>query len=175
VQFTIRDYRSDDFNTLWAIDQSCFDPEIAYSRYELQVYLRRPGAFTLVADLDGRARESLKSDPSAKDIPANQSSILAFVVAESSRRGMGHIITIDVRPTARRHHIGSALLAAAENRLRATKCQAVRLETAVDNASAISFYKRHEYDVIKVIPHYYSNGVDALLFEKNLLSVEPSS
>jgi len=107
--------------------------------------------------------------------PSNQSSILAFVVAESSRRGMGHIITIDVHPTARRHHIGSALLAAAENRLRATKCQAVRLETAVDNASAISFYKRHGYDVIKVIPHYYSNGVDALLLEKNLLSIESSS
>jgi ribosomal protein S18 acetylase RimI-like enzyme len=66
------------------------------------------------------------------------------------------------------------LLNAAESRLRATKCQAVRLETAVDNASAIFFYKRHGYDVIKVIPHYYSNGVDALLLEKNLLSIESS-
>jgi [ribosomal protein S18]-alanine N-acetyltransferase len=175
VQFTIRDYRSDDFNTLWAIDQSCFDPEIAYSRYELQVYLRRPGAFTLVADTNERAPESSKNDLPAKDGPPSHSSILAFVVAESSRRGMGHIVTIDVRPTARRHHIGSALLDAAEIRLRAKKCHAVRLETAVDNASAISFYKRHGYDVIKVIPHYYSNGVDALLFEKNLLSRDSSS
>ena len=83
---------------------------------------------------------------------------------------MGHIITIDVRPSARRHHIGSALLDAAENRFRTANCRAVRLETAVDNASALSFYKRHGYDVIKVIPHYYSNGVDALLLEKNLLS-----
>jgi ribosomal-protein-alanine N-acetyltransferase len=164
VQFTVRDYRPDDFNTLWAIDQSCFDPEIAYSRYELQVYLRRPGAFTLVAE-----SEQLPASES------NPSSIIAFVVAESSRRGMGHIITIDVRHIARRHHIGSALLAAAEERLRARKCQAVRLETAVDNASAISFYKRHRYDVIKVIPHYYSNGVDALLLEKDLLSLESSS
>ena len=94
---------------------------------------------------------------------------------ESSRRGMGHIITIDVRAAARRSHIGSALLAAAEERLRAAKCKAVRLETAVDNSSAISFYKRHRYDVIQVIPHYYSNGVDALLLEKDLLSSAPSS
>ena len=88
---------------------------------------------------------------------------------------MGHIITIDVLREARRHRIGSALLAAAEVRLRAANCKAVRLETAVDNASAISFYKRHAYDVIKVIPHYYSNGLDALLLEKDLLSIESSA
>ena len=171
MRFTVRDYRPDDFNTLWAIDQSCFDPQIAYSRYEMQIYLRRPRAFTLVADMDGQPPQS----SNAQDDASSQSSILAFVVAESSRRGMGHIITIDVRPAIQRHHIGSALLAAAENRLRAVYCHAVRLETAVDNASAISFYKRHGYDVIKVIPHYYSNGLDALLLEKNLRSIESST
>ena len=186
MRFTVRDYSPDDFNTLWAIDQACFNPEVAYSRYELQLYLRRPGAFTLVADQDGQAPQSLQvpqslqapqslNDLPATNDPSSQSSILAFVVAESSRRGMGHIITIDVRPAMQRQHIGSALLDAAEKRLRAANCRAVRLETAVDNASAISFYKRHGYDVIKVIPHYYSNGVDALLLEKNLRSIESSS
>jgi len=163
VRFTVRDYRREDFDTLWAIDQSCFDPKIAYSRYELRIYLRRFGAFTLVAE----SNEQLTD----RDCPL----ILAFVVAESNRRGMGHIITIDVRPQERRHRIGSALLEAAEGRLRTAKCKAVRLETSVDNFSALSFYKRHGYDVIQVIPHYYSNGVDALLLEKNLLSVESSS
>jgi ribosomal protein S18 acetylase RimI-like enzyme len=165
MRFTVRDYRPEDFNTLWEIDQSCFGPEIAYSRYELQLYLRRPGAFALVAESNEQ-----KTDLSRKDHSAQPDSILAFVVAESSRRGMGHIITIDVRSEARRHRLGSALLDAAESRLRNAKCNAVRLETAVDNSSALSFYKRHGYDVIKVIPHYYSNGVDALLLEKNLLS-----
>jgi [ribosomal protein S18]-alanine N-acetyltransferase len=175
VRFTVRDYRPDDFNTLWAIDQSCFDPEIAYSRYELQVYLRRPGAFTLVAE-SGEESPHFSSDvPISESHPVNDQSILGFIVAESSRRGMGHIITIDVRPEARRHRIGSVLLDAAEHRLHASNCPAVRLETAVDNASALSFYKRHRYDVIKVIPHYYSNGLDALLLEKNLLSIESSS
>lgn len=163
VRFTVRDYRPDDFDTLWAIDQSCFDPKIAYSRYELSVYLRRSGAFTLVAESTDQVTNA--------DVPSLQ----AFVVAESSRRGMGHIITIDVRPQVRRHRIGSALLEAAEGRLRAARCHAVRLETAVDNASALSFYKQHGYDVIKVLPHYYSNGLDALLLEKNLLSIDSSS
>jgi ribosomal-protein-alanine N-acetyltransferase len=175
VRFTVRDYRQHEFDTLWAIDQSCFDPEIAYSHYELQVYLRRPGAFTLVAESRQEDPHSQSADPRSGSEPLNGQSILGFIVAESNRRGMGHIITIDVLPEARRHHIGSALLAAAEEKLRATKARTVRLETAVDNASAISFYKRHGYDVIKVIPHYYSNGLDALLLEKPLLSIESSS
>ena len=161
VQFTVRDYRRADFDTLWRIDQSCFPPGIAYSRYELLVYMRRPGAFSLVAEPQEQRAEGPK--------------LLGFVVAESNRRGIGHIITIDVHADARRHRVGSTLLGAAEKKLRAGKCHVVRLETAVDNTSALTFYKRHGYDVIKVIPNYYSNGVDALLLEKNLLSAGSAS
>ena len=176
MRFTLRDYQPDDFNTLWSIDQSCFEPGISYSRYELRVYLRRWGAFTLVAESAEPEQASVKQNLQGQDQNEDKgdlksnSSILAFIVAESSRRGKGHIITIDVRASARRHHIGSALLEAAEKRLLYSRCDAVRLETAVNNASAISFYKRHGYDVVQAIPHYYSNGVDALLLEKNLLS-----
>jgi len=30
------------------------------------------------------------------------------------------------------------------------------------------FYKRHGYSVVKTIPRYYSNGVDALVLQKDL-------
>ncbi len=108
------------------------------------------GAFTLVAE-----SEEDRSVPS----------ILGFIVAESSRR-LGHIITIDVRSEARRHRIGSSLLDRAESCLRTAKCHAVRLETAVDNLTALAFYKRHGYAVIDTLPRYYANGVNALLLEK---------
>jgi ribosomal protein S18 acetylase RimI-like enzyme len=165
VQFTVRDYHHADFDTLWAIDQSCFHPGIAYSRYELLVYIRRAGAFTLVAE------SNQGSEAESGDAP----NIMGFIVAEISRRGIGHIITIDVDATARRSRVGSTLLDTAEEKLRAANCGVVRLETAVDNTSALSFYKRHGYDVIKVIPHYYSNAVDALLLEKYLLSADSNS
>ena len=60
------------------------------------------------------------------------------------------------------------LLRAAEDRLRAARCRSVELEAAVDNVSALSFYKRHAYSVIKTFPRYYSNGVDALVLQKDL-------
>lgn len=162
MRFTVRDYRPEDFDTLWLIDQSCFAPGIAYTRYELRTYMRRPRAFTLVAQSEG-ARN------------ASNTVILGFVVAESSRLGTGHVITIDVRSAARRLRVGSALLNAAEAHLLAEKCASVHLETAVDNVSAQSFYKRHAYHVTGRIRNYYSNGVDALVLEKQLISAKTAS
>lgn len=166
MTFALRNYRPEDFETLLAIDQSCFTPEIAYSAFELKTYIKRKNSFTLVA-------EAIDSQTSQQSGTANARPIIGFIVAEHSR-GVGHIITIDVRAEARRHRVGSMLLDAAEERLRDLQCHHARLETAVDNVSALSFYKRHSYHVIKTIPRYYSNGVDALLLEKDLLSPPPS-
>lgn len=168
VEFALRDFRHEEFETLWRIDQQCFPPGISYSRLELAAYLQRPGAFALVADgsqvnVTGGLKVPSRPGQSA---PA----ILGFIVAEAGSRGSGHIITIDVLPQARRSGIGSQLLSAAEGRLLDARCQSVILETAVDNKTAISFYKRHHYSAIKTLPGYYSNGVDAFVLKKDLLS-----
>ena len=152
MPFVIRDFRPDDFDTLWRIDQECFPPGIAYSRQELTVYVRQRGAFTLVA------------------VDAVGGTIAGFIVAYGGLAG--HIITIDVIAAARHAGVGSELLRAAEDRLRAGGSKAAELETAVDNAAALSFYKRHGYSVIRTWPRYYSNGVDALVLRKNLLKSE---
>jgi ribosomal-protein-alanine N-acetyltransferase len=149
VPFVIRDFRPEDFETLWRIDQECFPPQISYSRQELKYYQRRRGSFTLVAvDADDK--------------------IVGFIVAYGGLTG--HIITIDVLAPARRAGTGSMLLRAAEERLRSGGTRSVGLETAVDNAAALAFYKRHGYSVVNTRPHYYSNGVDALVMSKQLAS-----
>ena len=145
------------------IDQLCFTPGIAYSAFELKTYILGKNSFTFVAET---AKHLGSENPEGI---AQNSSIVAFLVGERLAKA-GHIITIDVRAEARRLKVGSALLELAESELRQSKCSTVRLETAVDNISALSFYKRHGYQVIKTIPRYYSNGVDALLLEKDLLS-----
>jgi ribosomal-protein-alanine N-acetyltransferase len=159
VPFTIRDYRPEDFERLWEIDQVCFPPDISYSRFELDIYVSRRNAFTLIAQAGH---------------PDADHKILGFLVAEAGRRRVGHIVTIDVLSAARKQGLGSALLETAETRMQSAGCRAIYLETAVDNAAAIAFYKRHGYDVIRTVPRYYSNGVDALVLEKNLLQTAPS-
>jgi ribosomal-protein-alanine N-acetyltransferase len=153
VPFVIRDFRPQDFETLWQIDQECFPPGISYSRQELKVYVRRRGSFTLVAT------------SSADD------KIAGFIVAYGGLTG--HIITIDVIAAARRSGVGSLLLRAAEDRLREAGSKAVGLETAVDNAAALAFYKCRGYHVVSTWPRYYSNGVDALVMKKNLSPTKP--
>lgn len=157
MDFTLREYQDADFDVLWQIDQECFSPGISYTRAELSSHMRARGSLTLVAvtrPMRGKVAE--------------ESRILGFILAHIISGGTGHIITIDVLPKGRRRGIGSALLDAAEQRLREGGCVRIRLEAAVDNLSALAFYKRHRYEEIKKIPGYYSNGVDALLLEKRL-------
>lgn len=143
----VRDSKPGDFESLWRMDQECFPPGISYSRQELKDFMRPQGTFTLVATDE-------------------QEELQGFIVAHC--RGSGHVITIDVGRDARRSGVGSLLLRTAEDRMRAAGCMAVGLETAVDNATALAFYKRHGYSVIRTWPRYYSNGVDALVLTKDL-------
>ena len=146
VANVIRDFKPEDFETLWRIDQACFAPGIAYSKAELKAYIRHRNSFTLVAENDGR--------------------VCGFIVGHKGP--IGHIITIDVIAEARRTGVGSLLIAAAEERLRDSGSRAIGLETAVDNLSALTFYKKHGYSVVSTWPRYYTNGVDALVMKKDL-------
>ena len=154
MRTTLRDFHPDDLETLWSIDRQCFPEGISYSRAELTAYIQLRTACTIVAE----GRQGSNSVPKT----------LGFLIAHHSRRGVGHIITIDVLAEARRQNIGSRLLAEAERRLQAVPCHCVVLETAVDNSAALAFYKRHQYFVIRTVPRYYSNGVDALVLQKDL-------
>lgn len=143
----IRDYKPEEFESLWRMDQECFPPGISYSKQELRGFIRHRGSFALVAMNE---KEELQG----------------FIVAHCGVSG--HVVTIDVGPAARRSGVGSLLLRSAEDRMRAAGCPFVGLETAVDNAGALAFYKRHGYNVIRTWPRYYSNGVDALVLKKDL-------
>jgi ribosomal-protein-alanine N-acetyltransferase len=133
--------------------------------------MRRRGAFTLVA-VDSLGQTDGPDSASRKKIhsPVPVEEVVGgFIVAEAGGRARGHVITIDVVSAARRSGVGSLLLRAAEDRLIVAGCRVVELETAVDNVSALSFYKRHCYSVSRTSPNYYSNGVDALVLEKRLI------
>lgn len=151
MRFDLRDFKAADFDRLYSIDQECFPGGIAYSRRELAHYIKLHGAFTLVA-------ETLTTPPE----------IAGFIVARKHPKGMGHIITIDTAPKYRRCGLGTLLMNTVEQRLQATGCETILLEAAVDNLPAIRFYKRLDYFILKTLPRYYHNQLDAFLLVKRL-------
>jgi len=154
VAFTIRDYRSADFDRLWQIDQVCFPPGIAYSQMELTGFIHRRNAITLVA-------ESLSAEPDDR--------IAGFVVAHPIRRKYGRILTLDIVPQARRSGLATQLMNACEDRLRSLGCNEVYLETAIDNEPALRLYRKLGYEVLRTLPEYYSShGLDAFQMGKRL-------
>ncbi len=151
--FTLRKYRREDFERLLEIDQACFLEGIAYNADEMRYFLSMPSAITLVGVGGG--------------------TIQGFIIADRfrQRRGsrfMGRIITIDVAPDVQHGGLGTLLLTAAENELRQADCDYVSLEVAVDNQSALRFYKKHGYSLLKVLPRYYLDSIDGLLMGKKL-------
>jgi ribosomal-protein-alanine N-acetyltransferase len=164
VSVLVREYRAQDFDELWRLDQECFPPGIAYSRFQLMAYIRRRGAFTLVAEngdelICGFAVAECHSFPRQDD---------------GTRPNAGHVITIDVHEKVRRAGVGTILMDGVEKRLDQSGCGVVYLETAVNNRSAIAFYKRRGYSVLRIIPRYYEGKLDALLMGKKLRSLQPA-
>lgn len=154
METRIREAIPEDFDLLWSIDQRCFEPGIAYSRRELAWYMKLRGAFTLVGEVRRSGR--------------GKWSVVGFVVAQVLRGKLSHVVTIDILPDARRTGLGTRLMEEAETRFRQADCDTTVLETAVDNLAAIKFYKRLGYHVVKTIPRYYLDRIDALMMVKLL-------
>jgi len=96
VKFTLRTYNPDDFETLYEIDQACYEPEIAYSKRELRTYLRFSGAECIVAEANAE--------------------IAGFCIS-AHRDRLGYIVTIDVLEKFRRQGAATAILNEVERRL----------------------------------------------------------
>jgi len=148
-----------DLDALFALDHQCFRPGIAYSRADLRYYLSHPRSISILAE-----------DNATRSIPA-------FVIAESYLEGgrrIGHIITIDVAPAARRTGLGRILMEALINRLCAIDTTTVRLEVAVDNLDAQAFYLKLGFSKTGRIRGFYMGKLDALTMEKNLTAGDAS-
>jgi ribosomal-protein-alanine N-acetyltransferase len=138
-----------DFDTLLEIDQASFPGGVAYDAVELSYFMNRHGAETIVLEEDGK--------------------IAAFLVLEVHRtRRSGTIVTLDVREAHRRKGYGGQLLERAEDILIDLGAEAYDLQVDVTNHSAIAFYKKQGFQMVRTLRRYYPNGNDAYLMVKEL-------
>ena len=147
TELHLRAYQPDDFEALYAIDQACYPPGIAYSKRLLRWFLRLPRAECLVAEAGGQ--------------------IAGFILAEHADE-YAHIITIDVLAAQRRRRVGTALLEAIEQSLAGRGVRQVELETATDNHAAVAFWQKHGYRTVGVLKRYYLERLDAYSMHKPL-------
>jgi ribosomal-protein-alanine N-acetyltransferase len=143
----IRQYEARDFGALHKLDQACFPPGIAYSKWSMQYFLGLPAADCLVAE-EGKH-------------------IAGFILAETNSP-LAHIITLDVAPEQRRKGLGAKLLGEMEKHFRYKGVRSVLLETAVDNETGIAFWEHHGYRTEAVLKRYYLGRVDAYEMRKRL-------
>ena len=97
------------------------------------------------------------------EITASENSFIVWrVVADEAE-----IITIGVRPSARRFGVASALIAVMENGLCKEGVKKIFLEVAVDNEAAIKLYEKNGFIRVGVRPKYY-DGTDGVIMEKKV-------
>lgn len=137
----IRPYRLADSETLYHIDQTCFENGIAFSRTEMFFHLSQRDNLTRVAELDGQ--------------------VVGFAVGRIERSSWAHILTLDVIPEARRRRIGTALMDALHEEFLRQKVQFVNLEVRTTNTAATKLYERFQYRCVETLYGYYRGEADA--------------
>ena len=153
----IREYRADDLEAAYRLDQSCFEEGISYTRGQIRAFLAREGAIALVVDSD----ESPESNLDGLD---------AFAIGHVAGR-RGHVVTIDIAASARRRGLGRRVFDELLGRMARAGARDVRLEVDTRNANAIRFYERMGFKATRKLPDYYGWGLDGIRMTRKL-SVE---
>lgn len=152
----VREFEASDFEAAYRLDQTCYPPGIAYSRFALREFFRLPGVCAWVAEEEG-------------GLAPPKAGLVGFVIVRRVGSDRGHVITLDVRQDRRRQGIGRALLETAERWLAQQGARRVRLETAVENQAVVTFWQRMGYETLGVLRGYYLDRLDAYRMEKQLI------
>ena len=80
------------------------------------------------------------------------------------------ILTVGVKPSARRAGLGAQLLAEMLMASRAAGAKALFLEVAETNAAARALYARAGFAAISERPRYYRNGDTAIVMRRDLVA-----
>lgn len=142
---TLRLAVREDIEQLFALDQACFRPGIAYSKPELHYLAFHPHSRSVIA--------------------ADEKGIAGFAILEimlERGRRIGHIVTIDVAPERRRHGVGRLLMDEMFRLCREAGAALLRLEVAVDNDGALAFYRLLGFQELGRIRGFYLGKLDAL-------------
>jgi [ribosomal protein S18]-alanine N-acetyltransferase len=142
----VRRFRPADLGAVMAIERASFRRD-AYPRDLFHDYYMR-GAMFLVAE-SGRV-------------------ICGYALAARTAGRRAELVSIAVRPSARRLGAGKALLASVLRRLRRAGVDRISLMAKVSNHAAIRFYESFGFGRLRCVRAYYEDGADGLLMVRDV-------
>ncbi len=146
-----------DFDSLYAIEEVCFETRFRFSRKYMQKIISQSNSVTWIAEEDGQMG--------------------GFAIAEWARGAsgtIGYIQTIEVAPDRRKQGIGRELLRRIEDSARAASAGSIWLHVDAQNLAAIRLYEANGYVREGREEDYYAPGHAALVYGKPIES-EPAN
>lgn len=149
---SIRQATRADLLDVFRLEKRVFDQPWPYSAFERMVGTRGfLVSETAAADADGRIRGFVVADT----IPNHQ-------------RPLGHVKDVAVRESARGAGVATALLERALAVLAAQGARSVKLEVRESNEAALALYEKFDFEYLRTLPQYYSDGESAYVLVANL-------
>ena len=147
-----REYRYEDLETIFELDEACFAEEFRFDRRSMSAFAEDRDAVTLIAE------DGVK--------------LIGFVIAHVKRVApecRAYVVTLDVAPGWRRKGIGRELMEEVEARALTSGACWIQLHVFTGNKAAIRFYERLGYERIREVRGYYgAAGLDAIVYGKDL-------
>ncbi|GAD51319.1 ribosomal-protein-S18p-alanine acetyltransferase [Halarchaeum acidiphilum MH1-52-1] len=144
----VRQARREDLLDVFRIEKESFEQPWPFSAFER--HLGNPGFLVADDPLDG---------------------VAGYVVADTipnHGRPLGHVKDIAVRPGARGSGLGHTLVSRGLGVLRTQGVQSVKLEVRRSNDAALSLYRDFDFEYLRTLPRYYSDGEDAFVMVARL-------
>lgn len=144
-------YKPEDFEALYAIEQTCFQPPYRFGRGYMRKLVQGRNTATWIAEED--------------------LNLAGFAIVEWTARERvvtAYIQTIEVAPGLRNRGVGGELLRRAEESVRAANAAVLWLHVDVRNTAAMSLYEAHGYRCEGREEDFYGPDRPALIFVKPL-------
>lgn len=144
-------YKPDDFASLFAIEEICFQPPFRFGRRYMRQLIDSSDAATWIAEEDGR--------------------MAGFAIvdwSEGTEGAIAYIQTLEVTPLQRGVGVGGELLRHLERSAWQADAEMIWLHVDAENADAIRLYEKHGYRYENKQEDYYAPGHAALIYAKRL-------
>ncbi len=144
-------YQPGDFDSLYAIEESCFQPPLRFPRGYMRRLVAIKDTATWIAEDNGR--------------------LAGFAIVEWSAGESGivaYIQTLEVAQDQRGQGIGSELLRRMESSSRQVGASIIWLHVDTENAGAIRLYEAHAYRLQGREENYYARRRPAFIYAKPL-------